>query len=280
MKTMNLFKKHTLFYLAAILMAFGQIACSRTESSETAMTSDQAFDDYRNHVTSFEQDVNRGWDSTASDADAQMNQWRTDYDTRRNAVAQYEGEFDDERRQEYEELQTRYNTAWNTREQQYNTWRQNNQSAGMSTIDMSMMDEAKVSSFTTARDIREAYEAFVAHVEANKQNYSNSDWKAVESYWNELDDRKNALQSQLSDKDKWEIAKAKTKYITMKNASKAGNTAENVGSNVKDAGQSVGSNAKEVGKDIGHGAKKAGKAVGNTAEKAVNKVENVVDDND
>ncbi|MFC6999293.1 DUF6565 domain-containing protein [Rufibacter roseus] len=275
---MNLFKKHSIVYLAAFLMAFGQIACSRTETGETAMTSDQAFEDYRSHVTAFEQDVNRGWDSTTTDANAQMEQWRTDYDTRRNAVAQYEGEFDERRRQEYEELQTRYNNAWNTREQQYNTWRQNNQSAGMSTVDMSMMDETKVSSFSSARDIREAYEAFVAHVEANKNNYTNDDWKVVENYWNELDDRKNALQSQLTDKDKWEIAKAKTKYITMKNASKAGNTAGNVGSNLKETGKDVKGGVKDAGKAVGNSAEKAGKAVGNTAEKAANKVENVIDD--
>lgn len=280
MKMSIFFKKHTFVYSAAILMAFGQMACSKTnETSTTATTgtSDQAFEDYRNHVTSLESDVERGWDTTTTDGESRMNQYRTDYDTKRNAVAQHEGDFDENRRKEYEELQSRYTTAWNTREQQYNTWRQNNQSAGMSKVDMSTMDASKVASYT-AGDIRNAYESFVAHVEANKSNYSNDDWKTVESYWNQLDDRKNAIQSQLSDKDKWEIAKAKTKYIAMKNASKIGNTAENVGSTAKDAGQSVGSKAKDVGQTVGSEVKDAGKAVGNTAEKGAKKVGNKVED--
>ncbi|MGV3540480.1 MAG: DUF6565 domain-containing protein, partial [Rufibacter sp.] len=142
-------------------------------------------------------------------------------------------------------------------------------------------DAAKISSYTAA-DIRNAYEQFVSHVKSNKSKFSNDDWKTVETYWNQLDDRKNAIQSELSDKDKWEIAKAKTQYITMKNASKLGNTASNVGSEVKETGKNlsnskVGENVKETGKDIGSGLKKAGKAVGNTVEKGAEKVENAVD---
>lgn len=267
MKMSIFFKKHTFVYASTVLLAFGQMACTKTTESTTTTatgTSDQAFDEYRTNVTTLETDVERGWDNATSDAEAQMSQWRTDYDANRTALAQYESDFDEDRRKEYQELQNRYTTAWNAREQQYNTWRQKN---GIVSIDMTEMDKTRISSYTTARDIREGYEAFVKHVEANKNDYSNQDWKTVESYWNELDDRKNAMQSELSDKDKWEIGKAKTKYIAMKNASKLGNTGENIGSKAKDAGQSVGSSVKD-----------AGKAIGNTAEKGAKKIGGAVKD--
>ncbi|WP_207431192.1 DUF6565 domain-containing protein [Sabulibacter ruber] len=167
------------------------------------------------------------------------------------------------------------------------TYGQTNQSAGMAaTTSTSMhgLDESKIPSYT-ATDIRQAYEEFVAHVEAHKAGFSNNDWDTVEKYWNQLDDRKNAIQDQLTDKDKWEIGKAKAKYVAMKNANKAGNTASKVGSDLKEVGKDVsnskvGEATKEAGKDVASGAKKAGKAVGNTAKKAAEKVEKAVEDDD
>jgi hypothetical protein len=279
MKMSDLFQKKTFVFAASLGLAFTQVACSKTEKTETSTTTtsttttrDQAYDDYKNYVTTLESDVERGWDTTVTDADQKMAQWKTDYETRRSAVAQYEGDFDDTRRQEYDSLQSRYNTAWATREQQYNTWRQTHQGAGsVSKVDMSAYNESKIPSYT-ATNIRTAYEDFVKHVEANKSNFSNDDWKILDKYWSQLDDRKNAIQSQLSDKDKWEIAKAKTKYQTMKAGSKTGNTASNVGSDVKEVGKDV-SNSK-----VGEATKDAGKAVGNTAKKAGQKVGEVFKD--
>ncbi|WP_192821183.1 DUF6565 domain-containing protein [Rufibacter sp. LB8] len=282
MKT-SIFKTPAILCATALGLAFTQVSCSKTESTETSTTTtttrEQAYNDYKDYVASLESDVERGWDTTTTDGEARMNQYRTDYETRSAAVARYENELDETQKQEYAQLQSRYNTAWATREEQYNTWMANNQSGGnaMSKVDMSSLDNSKIPSYT-ATDIRTAYEAFVAHVDANKSNFSNDDWKTVETYWNQLDDRKNAVQSQLSDKDKWEIAKAKTKYIAMKNASKLGNSAENVGSGAKEVGKDVGSGAKEVGKDIGSGAKKVGKAIGNTVKKGTEKVDNKLDD--
>ncbi|MFB9862558.1 DUF6565 domain-containing protein [Rufibacter immobilis] len=282
MKKTNLFKKHTLIYAASLFLVSAQFACSRTENAEgnqtaqgTAQTSDQAYEDYKNYVSQLETDVEQGWDSTATDWDQRMETARADYDARYSAVNQYAGDFDENRRKEYDELQSRYNTAWATREEQYNTWRMNHQGAGMATtgtssVDMSALDESKIPSYT-ATDIRKAYENFVAHVQKHKSGFSNEDWRTVEKYWNQLDDRKNAIQSQLSDKDKWEIAKAKTQYITMKNASKVGNTASKVGSDAKEVGKDV-SNSK-----VGEAAKDAGKAVGNTAKKAGQKVGDAFD---
>ncbi|AKQ45251.1 hypothetical protein TH63_05740 [Rufibacter radiotolerans] len=280
MKMPNLFQKSTLLAAATVSLAFTQVACNKTEKTDTTTstttttttTKDQAYDDYKNYVTTLESDVERGWDTTITDADQRMTQWKNDYETRRSAVAQYEGDFDENRRREYDSLQTRYSTAWAAREQQYNTWRQTHQGAGsVSKVDMSVYNESKIPSYT-ATNIRTAYEDFVKHVEANKANFSNDDWKIVDKYWSQLDDRKNAIQSQLSDKDKWEIAKAKTKYTTMKAGNKTGNTASNVGSDVKEVGKDV-SNSK-----VGEATKDAGKAVGNTAKKAGQKVGEVFKD--
>ncbi|WP_205503280.1 DUF6565 domain-containing protein [Rufibacter psychrotolerans] len=165
------------------------------------------------------------------------------------------------------------------------SYAQTNQSAGLTTsADLHGLDESKIPNYT-ALDIRQAYEEFVAHVEAHKAGFSNDDWDTVEKYWNQLDDRKNAIQDQLSDKDKWEIGKAKAKYIAMKNANKAGNTASKVGSDLKEVGKDVsnskvGEATKEAGKDVAAGAKKAGKAVGKAAKKTAEKVEKAVEEDD
>ncbi|WP_210464507.1 MULTISPECIES: DUF6565 domain-containing protein [Rufibacter] len=288
MKMYNPVKKSTLVFAASLGLAFTQFACNRTEKTDTAASTtttttsspDQAYNDYKNHVTTLESDVQRGWDTTTADGDAQMKKWQSDYEAKRSAVAQYENDFDENRRKEYSELQSRYNTAWATREEQYNTWRMSHQGTGLASDSSRStsshtadLDESRIPTYT-ATNIRTAYEDFVKHVEAHKSGFSNEDWRTVEKYWNQLDDRKNAIQSQLTDKDKWEIAKAKTKYVAMKNANKAGNTASKVGSDVKEVGKDV-SNSK-----VGEATKDAGKAVGNTAKKAAQKVGNAVKDND
>ncbi len=280
-------------------MGFTQVACNSTDrttatNTEASGTSDQAYNDYKSYVTTYESDVNGGWDSTETDWDSRMTRDRQRYDSLEYAVSGFESTLDENQKAEYAEYRSRYQNAWQQREGQYSAWMNNNQStsasstnrsAGMSSeVDMSSMNTEKIPSYT-ARDIREAYESFVSHVESNKSNYSNDDWKTVEMYWNKLDDRKNAIQSELSDKDKWEIAKAKTKYIAMKNASKAGNTASNVGSSLKETGKDVsnskvGENVKDAGQAVGSGAKKAGKAVGNTVKKGANKVEDAFDGDD
>lgn len=287
---LSISKNYILIFVAATTMAFTQFSCNRADrteaGNETTAASDQAYEDFKSYVSTLETDIERGWDSTATDADARMNQWRTDYEAKSAAVARYENDFDEDRKREYAELQSRYNTAWATREEQYNTWRANNQSAGMTNTadsdrmytvgtDLLGMDmRAKSVDDVTSKEIVRMYENFVAKVEANKSTYSNQDWEYIEGYWNSLDNRKNAIQNELTDKDKWEIAKAKTKYIAMKNANKAGNTASKIGSNAKEVGKDV-SNSK-----VGEAAKDAGKAVGNTAKKAGQKVGDALDGKD
>ncbi len=103
----------------------------------------------------------------------------------------------------------------------------------------------------------------------------------MEQAWNDLDDRKNVIQSELSDKDKWEIGKAKTKYLAMKNASKAGNSAGNVGSEVKETTKNVAGKTVDVTKEgaskVGNAAEKTGSAIKSTYKKAEDKVDGTDD---
>lgn len=262
---------YTLLLASGILFTAG--ACSRTETdsestTETtttnpAMESDAAYTSYRNYVEEAERDTvytyapDRDWNKEIADREAAYNQQLTEVD-------KYATNYDEARKAELEDLKTRYNTNWQTRRETYASY---GRASTMRPELLSIEENATDLSSLTAANIRAAYENFVRVVENNKKNYTNADWQIVEQSWNELDTRKNAIQTELSGKDKLEIGKAKTKYIAMKSASKTGNTAENVGSDVKDA-------TKSGAEKVGDAAKTAGNKTESTAKKAANKTEN------
>jgi hypothetical protein len=225
-------------------------------------------------------------------------------------VDQYNTDYDEARQQEIGKLKTRYSAYWDSRA--------TNRSGGMApatvgaaagTDMMAVFNPANITA-TTPLAIRQAYEEFANNVQAHKEMFTKADWEKVAAYNKALDDRKNSMQSQLSDKDKYEIGKAKAKYTALKagekldpDVSKAaadvkqtgsnvgdkvGTAAKNTASDVKDAGDKVGEKAgntvekvghaaKETGKDVKNATVKGAKAVGNTAEKAGEKVKDVFD---
>jgi hypothetical protein len=278
---------------------FGNTSCSKTEqkNTETAVEnsgteakqgSEEAYTNFKNWVNDADRDTAYVFDNK-KDWNKEISDRETAYNERVTAVDKYSTEYDEARRAEIEEMKTRYNTNWETRKQTYTnyskgvTWRPEYLTIPAGATDLSSLN---------ATNIRAAYENFVKKVEANKKSYTNDDWKIVDMYWEELDTRKNAIQNELSSKDKMEVAKAKTKYQAMKAASKTGNTAEKVGTDVKDAtkagAEKVGNTAKKVGTDVkeetqegsskvGNAAKKAGGAIKDTYKKAEDKVDGTKD---
>lgn len=260
---------YTLLLASGILFTAG--ACSRsetetkttTETTTTTTDGDAAYSNYRTYVEEAERDTNytyasdRDWNKEIADRE-------TAYNERLAAVESNAAGYDDARKAELEELKTRYNTNWQTRRETYSSYGRANT---MRPELLSIEENANDLSALTAANIRAAYENFVSVVERNKKNYTNADWQIVEQSWNDLDDRKNAIQTELSAKDKYEIGKAKSKYIAMKSASKTGNTAEKVGSDVKGAAQSGAETTEDA-------AQTAGEKTESTAKKAANKTEN------
>lgn len=278
----NLSNKAFSFLIAAGLL-FASSACSRTEkettttSTTTVAERDDAYNSYRSYVEDAERDTAYVYDSKR-DWNKEITDRETAYNERWANVEKYSADYDEARKAELEDLRTRYNTNWQARRDTYTSYGK----AGTMRAELLTVEEnaADLSTLTPA-NIRAAYENFVKVVENNKKNYSNADWQIVEQSWNDLDDRKNAIQSELSAKDKYEIGKAKTKYIAMKAASKTGNTAEKVGSEVKDAttsgAEKVGDAAKEGGSKVGNAAKKVGSETKELYKKGEDKIDGTDD---
>ena len=266
-------KKNLQNPLCTILLASGLLftagACNRSETEKTTTETkttndgDAAYSNYRTYVEEAERDTNymytpdRDWNKEISDRETAYNQRLAEVDKNTES-------YDETRKAELEDLKTRYNTNWQTRRETYASYgRANTMRPELLSIEENATDLTSL----TAANIRAAYEHFVQVVEKNKANYTNADWQIVEQSWNDLDTRKNAIQTELSAKDKYEISKAKTKYLAMKSASKTANTAEKVGSDVKDATKSGADKTENA-------AKSAGEKTESTAKKAANKTEN------
>jgi hypothetical protein len=290
----KLLRIHILIYLLAIGLAGTQISCSSTENKQAYNDRETAYNDFRNYVTSVE-------NSTIADSvDLQTasTQSRQEYDAKVATLDQYSSKYDEARRQEIEDLKGRYNTYWDKQIAQYNA--QGTSRHGGLAVDFSTEELAAM----PAASIRQAYEALIANIQAHKDSYTHQDWKSINDYYLTLDERKNAVQSELSDKDKYEIGKAKAKYVAMRTAArfdpdvseaasdvgdaaeKAGrkidNTAGKVGSEIKEGAKTglkkTGHAAKKTGQKLDEKAEKAGSQVKSTTKKAANKVDSKIDD--
>ncbi|MFC5271730.1 DUF6565 domain-containing protein [Adhaeribacter terreus] len=269
-------------------LIFGSTACSKSERVETETTventgteikneSEEAYNNFKNWIdekerdTAYVYDSDRDWTEEISDREEAYNERVAALDKN----AKY---YDDARRAEIEEMKTRYNTSWQTRRATYASY---GKADSLRPVYLTTPEKAEDLNALTPANIRAAYENFVAKVQENKETYTNADWQVVDAMWSDLDDRKNAIQEQLSAKDKYEIGKAKTKYQAMKAASKTGNTAEKVGSNVKEGvktgAEKTGDAAKEGGSKVGNAASKTGSAIKDTYKKAEDKVDGTKD---
>lgn len=265
-------------------LIFGNTGCTKSEKentenavenagAEAKQESEEAYTNFKNWVDEADRDTVYVFDNK-KDWNKEITNRENTYNERVAAVDKYSTDYDEARRAEIDTLKSRYNTNWETRKQTYTnyskavTWRPDYLMVPAGAIDLSSLN---------AKTITTAYENFVAKVEAKKSQYTNDDWKIIDMYWEELDARKNAIQNELSSKDKMEIAKAKSKYQAMKTASKTGNTAEKVGTDVKEGvktgADKTGEAAKEGSSKAGDAAKKAGGAIKDTYKKAEDKID-------
>jgi hypothetical protein len=284
------FRIHILTYLLAIGLAVTQISCSSMENKQAYQDRETAYNDFRNYVTSVENSTI----ADSMDLQSASSQSRQEYDAKVATLDQYSSDYDETRRQEIEDLKGRYNTYWDKQLAHFNaqaTSRHGGMAASFNTEGLTSIP---------ATSIRLAYEGLIADIQANKDNYTHEDWKAINDYYLALDARKNALQSELSDKDKYEIGKAKAKYVALRTearfdpdvsetasdvgdaAGKAGRkidtTAGEVGAEIKSGAKKIGHTAEKAGRKIDKKAEKAGSKVKSTTKKAANKVDSKIDD--
>lgn len=263
----KLFGIHILTYLLAIGLTATQISCSSTENKRTYNDRETAYNDFRNYVTS----VENATIPDSVDLQSASAKSRQEYEAKVATLDQYSSDYDETRRQEIEDLKSRYNSYWDNQLAQFNA-RATSRHGGL-TVDFNTEELTSI----PATSIRLAYEGLIAKIQANKDNYTKEDWKAINYYYLALDERKNAVQSELSDKDKYEIGKAKAKYVALRTAARfdpdVSEAASDVGDAANKAGRKIDSTAEKVGHELKSGAKTGAKKVGNTAEKTGRKID-------
>lgn len=308
-------KKITIHTLALLLVAGGitttQMSCSRSDRAEVSQESDQAYNDFKNFVSESEAKVQTVANEAEADFERETSQMKADYDSKVAAVDQYADQYDENRRQEIEQLRTRYNTAYDQRDQ---AWR-NRPNAVASTTSgseaatgvASGAGTMKVGKYykptnpaaqLTAANARQTYEAFVQDIKKNEDRYDIDDWRYINAEWRALDEAYDAVKGDISANDLAAIQKEKLKYAAFKSYDKTearvaqgadavSSEAQEVKAETADERSKVGqavsntaSDVKETGKDVGKGAAKVGKKVGSAVKGAYKEVKSEVKNTD
>lgn len=209
-------------FLAVCLLTF--ISCTDEEAKQER---DQALNDYRDFVTQVEEDANREYSEVelrAMEQAAEDNsRWETEsaevmqqYDDRKRKVVQNIDLYDEAEQQEFQELEDRYNKAYEKQKQKYQDvsrrymLRKDLLGLQISSDDMSTL---------TAKDLPETYERFVQNLEPKAAELEGRDWELVEGWWVALNNRKRTLEKELSASAKATIDRATEQYKEIRESS-------------------------------------------------------------
>jgi hypothetical protein len=298
----NRLTTHTLaIMLLAGGVTFTHTSCSRSDRAEVSQESDQAYNDFKNFVAESETKAQAAGNQVEADYERETAQMKSDFDSKVAAVDKYADQYDEPRRQEIEQLRTRYTTAYDTREQAWRTRTSatttggSNATTGVasSTGTMKMGKYYKPTNPAaqlTAANARQTYENFTKMIKENEDRYDIDDWRYINAEWRALDEAYDAVKGNISANDLAAIQKEKLKYAAFKSydktearvaqgsdaikgeakeikeetadeRSKVGQAISNTASDVKDAGKDVGKGAAKVGKKVGNAAKNTYKDV-------------------
>ncbi|MCB2379173.1 hypothetical protein LGH70_16360 [Hymenobacter sp. BT635] len=280
-----MFKKHlSIHALAAIMLlggaTFTQTSCSQADKQEVSQESDQAYEDFKTFVNTAETQADNVGDKAEADFERETTEMRSEFDAKVAAVDKYADQYDDTRRQEIEQLRTRYTTAFDKRDM---AWKNRPGSvAGTSTTGgtTTRLYESAAGKYggLTAANIRGTYEAFTAQIKQNENRYGIEDWRAVNADWKALDDRYDQIKNEVSTADRAEIAKEKLKYAAFKSYDKTEarvaqgadavqGGAQNAEAETRDERQAVGTAASNTAADVKNAGKSVGQKIGNAAQK-------------
>ena len=308
-----MFKKTLSIHTLAAMMlmgglAFTQMSCSQEQQKEVSQESNNAYDDFKGFVDQTEMKATNVANETEADYERETAQMKADFDSKVAAIDREASTYDDQRRQEVEDLRNRYTTAYDKREA---TWRTrdttamataNNASGSMDSNTANTVDYSTTGKYYTptksysnisAATLPAVYQRFTADIKKNEDNYDIADWRNINADWKRLNARKDELDPTLSSSAKTEIAKQKVEYAAMKSydksearveqgadavSSTAKNVAQDAKSTGKDVGQAVGNKAENVAQDAKSTGKDVGHAVGNTAKDVGHAVGNTAED--
>ncbi|GAB3817341.1 hypothetical protein [Pontibacter rugosus] len=191
-------------------------SCNSSES-ETATSSEQSLNDYRNYVSEFEQDSLSEVEMRALEqAEEDNSRWETEktnlqetYNERRAVVEQNLEELDEQQRAEVNDLDQRYNRALQQRERQYaEAGRRSMLRRDLLGLEVKNPDMSDV----TAENIASVYDRFIATLAQNTAQYEQRDWNQIEGWWNSLNNRFQTLEDELDPSAKNSIEQAQNRY--------------------------------------------------------------------
>ncbi|TGD82253.1 hypothetical protein [Hymenobacter wooponensis] len=298
-------KTLTINALAAVLMAggltFTQTSCSNADKKEVSAESDEAYNDFKTFVSNTEAKAENVADEAEADYEAETNQLKSDFDAKVAAVDKYSDQYDDTRRQEIEQLRTRYTTAYDKRDM---AWKNRPNAVATTSTSSANLKPGKYykpmspAANITAANARATYESFVKNIKQNEDRYDIDDWRYINSEWRALDEAYDKVKKDIPARDLAEIQKEKLKYAAFKSFDKAearaaqgadavSGEAQDVKAGTADERSKVGQAAsntaqdvKEAGKDVGQGAAKVGKKVGGAVKGAYKEVKSEVKNTD
>jgi hypothetical protein len=309
-----MFKNRLTTHTLAILLLAGGVSlthtsCSRSDRAEVSQESEQAYNDFKNFVAESETKAQAEGNQVEADYERETAQMKSDFDSKVAAVDKYADQYDEPRRQEIEQLRTRYTSAYDTREQ---AWRNrtigtttggSNPTTGVASSTTTMKQgkyykPTNPAAQLTAANARQTYENFTKMIKENEDRYDIDDWRYINAEWRALDEAYDAVKGDISANDLAAIQKEKLKYAAFKSYDKAearvaqgsdavSGEAKEIKEETADERSKVGqavsntaSDVKETGKDVGKGAAKVGKKVGTAVKGAYKEVKSEVKNTD
>ncbi|GEO04648.1 hypothetical protein AAE02nite_23120 [Adhaeribacter aerolatus] len=263
---------YALYYLLLGSLVVTGISCSSTKRQQISAASEEAFIDFKSYVASVENSVN-------SEADDAADKWRettarveTTYKEKENKLEQFADNWSDERKAEVASLKTRYKTFRERQESEREARLANKAQMSATSANGGVAADFNTTDISSmpATSVRVAFENFVSRLQANKDSYTKEDWQTINNFYAALEARREAVEDQLTDNDKYEIAKAKTKYAAIKGTSLAAPHVKEAASDIKEA-------TKNGAKKVGNAAEKVGSEVKSGTKKAVKKVDQKLD---
>jgi virulence-associated protein VapD len=208
-------KKHTPFSRTIVLLivfvsVLFDFSCSGPAKEQPDVAVDQAYEDLRLFVT--EQDFTdiqgrEGFEDT--EYEQKRAQAAAEYERLQTRLNQYEGQLDETRRGEITELRARYDTLQARRERAYWAYVQ---SRDLRQDLLGVSTEREDLGTITADGIADRYQTFVDQVEKNREEFTPVDWNVVEGLWSALESRRQALEPELSRRDRNQIEQARQRY--------------------------------------------------------------------
>ncbi len=201
------------YRLLLLLLSISMLVVSCNTENGAADESELAYQDYKNFVAQVEKDT------VVTEIDL-GNTWEMDTDTLQMLYDKYQksanekmDNYDPERQEEVKAFAGRLAIATKKRQEKYNEvshryeLRKKIMGMEVSEDDMSQI---------TAANLVSTYQHFISTLQSNLKDYEMRDWQLIEGWWNALNNRRQAVSSELQPSDLETISELEKMYRQLK----------------------------------------------------------------